>query len=149
MANAGSALYRSPLLPVASAPRSARSSGSPGRSGDVPGPAAGSQDHLHQLRAPGRCPVDPPPGADAAVRIDEAEFHAHRLASLVDQKCAEGSEWTMEERARARGAMGAVGARAKEAVDTLAGASGGTSIYDGVPIQRIAARRARGEPCTR
>ncbi|MCN0151982.1 acyl-CoA dehydrogenase family protein [Salinispora arenicola] len=138
VANAGSALYRSPLLPVASASsvgtlvglaRAARET----FLARLPERKITYTNYEHQADAP----LTHLQVADAAVRIDEAEFHAHRLAGLVDQKCAEGSEWTMEERARARGAMGAVGARAKEAVDTLAGASGGTSIYDGVPIQRI------------
>jgi hypothetical protein len=39
---------------------------------------------------------------------------------------------------RARGDMGAVCRLAKEAVDVLASASGGSSIYRDVPIQRIA-----------
>lgn len=137
-ANTGAAMYRAPLLPVASA----------SSVGTLVGLAMAAKEtflarlperkitytsYEHQADAP----LTHLQVADAATRIDEAQFHADRLASLVDQKCAEGSEWTLEERVRARAYMGAVGARAKEAVDVLAAASGGSSIYDGVPIQRI------------
>jgi len=75
--------------------------------------------------------------ADATVKIDEAEFHAYRAADLVDTKGPTGEPWTMEERARIRSDLGAVCQRAKEAVDILNTASGGSSIYNSVPIQRI------------
>jgi len=75
--------------------------------------------------------------ADATVKIDEAEFHAHRAAALVDTKAPAGEPWTLEERARVRLDLGAVCQRAKEAVDILNTASGGSSIYTSVPIQRI------------
>nr|BFE84724.1 hypothetical protein GCM10020093_073250 [Planobispora longispora] len=74
--------------------------------------------------------------ADAVMKIDEAAFHAHRLTDLVDGKGAE--PWTLEERVRARAELGAVCRLGKEAVDILASASGGSSIYSDVPIQRIA-----------
>jgi hypothetical protein len=76
--------------------------------------------------------------ADATLKLDEAEFHAHRLATLVDTKGVEGTEWKVEERARSRADMGAVIKLTKEAVDIFAAASGGSSIYLDVPIQRIA-----------
>ncbi|WP_410655369.1 acyl-CoA dehydrogenase family protein [Amycolatopsis sp. lyj-112] len=75
--------------------------------------------------------------AEATTKIDEAEFHAYRAADLVDTKGASGAEWTLEERARVRLDMGAVCLRAKEAVDILNTASGGSSVYNSVPIQRI------------
>ena len=59
------------------------------------------------------------------------------LAETVDGKGLEGAEWTVEERVRARADMGAVVKLAKEAVDIFASASGGSSIYSGIPIQRI------------
>jgi len=76
--------------------------------------------------------------AEAAMKIDEAEFHAHRLATLVDTKGVENAPWTLEERARARADMGAVCRLGKEAVDIYALASGGSSVYSNQPIQRIA-----------
>jgi alkylation response protein AidB-like acyl-CoA dehydrogenase len=75
--------------------------------------------------------------AEATLKVDQAEFHAHRLATLVDTKGVAGSEWKLDERARARADVGAVCRLAKEAVDILAGASGGSSIYLDVPIQRF------------
>ena len=72
------------------------------------------------------------------MKIDEAEFHAHRLAAMVDTKGVENAPWTIEERVRARADLGAVCRLGKEAVDILASASGGSSIYSDQPIQRIA-----------
>lgn len=75
--------------------------------------------------------------ATAALKADQAEFHAHRLSGQVDAKAADGSGWTLGERARARADLGAVCRLAKEAVDVLANASGGSSIFSDVPVQRI------------
>ena len=43
-----------------------------------------------------------PPNAVANVKLAEAEFHAHRLTTLVDTKGAENEMWNMEQRVRAR-----------------------------------------------
>jgi alkylation response protein AidB-like acyl-CoA dehydrogenase len=75
--------------------------------------------------------------ASAAIGVDEAGFHILRTADLIDAKAASGEPWSLEERARARLDLGAVCLRAKEVVDVLAGASGGSSLYTDVPIQRI------------
>jgi 3-hydroxy-9,10-secoandrosta-1,3,5(10)-triene-9,17-dione monooxygenase len=75
--------------------------------------------------------------AEAAMKIDEAEFHAYRAAALVDTKAVSGEAWTLEERARVRMDAGMVARLAKEAIDILNTASGGSSIYSRVPIQRI------------
>ncbi|MEU8635240.1 acyl-CoA dehydrogenase family protein [Amycolatopsis sp. NPDC048633] len=74
--------------------------------------------------------------AEAKVAIDEAAFHAYRVADLVDAKVADHSEWSTEDRALARIAMGATCKRALEAVDTLYVGSGGSAIFSSVPIQR-------------
>ncbi|GAA3796035.1 acyl-CoA dehydrogenase family protein [Sphaerisporangium flaviroseum] len=138
-ANADRPIYRAPLLPVASA----------SSVGTTIGLAKGAMETFLE-RLPERkitytgyssqaeAPLTHLQVADAAMKIDEAEFHAHRLAALVDGKGAEGASWTLEERARARADMGAVCKLAKEAVDVLNTASGGGSIYSHVPIQRIA-----------
>ena len=76
--------------------------------------------------------------AEATMKIDEAAFHADRVTSLVDAKGAGDLGWTLEERARTRGDVGAVGQLCKTAVDILSSASGGSSIYSKVPMQRIA-----------
>ena len=76
--------------------------------------------------------------ARATLRGDQAEFHAYRVAGLADAKGATGEPWTIEERAQCRADVSAVCELATEAIDVLASASGGSSIYRHVPIQRIA-----------
>ncbi|RKT55191.1 acyl-CoA dehydrogenase family protein [Saccharothrix australiensis] len=75
--------------------------------------------------------------AEAAMKIDEAGFHVRRVARRVDAKTAAGESWTAAERAMSRLDMGAATQLAKEAVDVLKTASGGSSIYADAPIQRI------------
>lgn len=136
--NADAPIYRAPLLPVASA----------SSVGTALGLAKGSRDLFLQRLANRKitytgyekqreAPVTHLEVAEATLKIDEAEFHAHRLADQVDGKSSTGSEWSLVERARARADMGAVCRLAKEAVDVLAGASGGSSVYLDVPIQRF------------
>jgi hypothetical protein len=59
------------------------------------------------------------------------------VADQVDAKGEAAEPWTVAERARARADVGAVCRLGKEAVDILGGASGGSSIYADVPMQRI------------
>ncbi len=75
--------------------------------------------------------------AEATLKIEQAEFHAYRVADAVDSKCQDGTPWKLEERARARVDVGAVSELSIKAVDVLAAASGGSSIYRTVPIQQI------------
>jgi alkylation response protein AidB-like acyl-CoA dehydrogenase len=136
--NSESPVWRAPLLPVAAA----------SSVGTVLGLARGAKDAFFE-RLPGRkitytsytdqsqAPLTHLQVADATLKIDAAEFHAHRLGTLVDTKGAEGAEWTLEERVRARADLGAVCRLAKEAVDIFATASGASSIFADVPIQRI------------
>lgn len=136
--NKGTAMYRAPLLPVASA----------SSVGTLLGLARAAKEAFFE-RLPTRkitytnyerqadAPLTHLQVADAVMKVDEAEFHAHRLATLVDTKCEEGTRWTVPERVVARADMGAMVRLAKEAVDIFASASGGSSIYDDVPIQRI------------
>ncbi|GGQ18456.1 acyl-CoA dehydrogenase [Streptosporangium pseudovulgare] len=137
--NAASPIYRVPLLPVASA----------SSVGTAVGLAKAAQEAFFQ-RLPERkitytgyssqreAPLTHLQVAEAAMKVDEAEFHAGRLAGLVDGKGVSGEQWTLEERVKARADMGAACRLAKEAVDIYATASGGSSIYTHVPIQRIA-----------
>jgi 3-hydroxy-9,10-secoandrosta-1,3,5(10)-triene-9,17-dione monooxygenase len=76
--------------------------------------------------------------AEAAVKIDESEFHLRRQVERLDAKARNGEPWSPEERAAARMDAAAVCARAKEAVDILYTASGGSAVYNSVPMQRIA-----------
>ncbi|MGW1296293.1 acyl-CoA dehydrogenase family protein [Streptomyces sp. NPDC002533] len=136
--NAASPAYRVPLLPVAAA----------SSVGTALGLARGALDAFLE-RLPGRtltytayetqaeAPLTHHQVAEAALKTDQAEFHAYRLADLVDAKGLAGEEFTLEERARARADMGAVVRLAREAVAILASASGGSSIHRDVPIQRI------------
>ncbi|WP_237104055.1 acyl-CoA dehydrogenase family protein [Nonomuraea sp. MG754425] len=138
-ANAGAALYRAPLLPVASA----------SSVGTVVGLARAAMDAFME-RLPDRkitytgyekqaqAPLTHLQVAEAAMQIDETEFHAGRVASLVDSKAAADTPWTVADRVRARAELGRVCRLGKTAVDVLAQASGGSSIYTGVPVQRIA-----------
>jgi len=137
--NATAPIYRAPLLPVASA----------STIGVVAGLGRAARDAFFR-RLPDRkityttydsqreAPLTHLQVATATMKLDEAEFHARRLATLVDVKGIEGSAWTVEERARARADMGAGVRLSKQAADIFAGASGGTSIYNDQPIQRIA-----------
>lgn len=131
-------IYHAPLLPVAAA----------SSVGSMLGMGRAAYDQFLR-RLPNRkitytgyqsqreAPVTHLQVADAVMKLDEAEFHALRLADLVDTKAAGGTNWKLEERARARGDMGAVVRLVKEAVGIFADASGGSSIYSDVPIQRI------------
>src|SRR5580704_8164012 len=137
--NAAAEIYRAPMLPVASA----------SSVGCVVGMAKAAKEaffarlperkitytgYSKQAKAPlTHLQVDA-----AVMKIDEAEFHAHRLAELVDTKGVQNAPWTVGERVSARADLGAVCRLAKEAVDILATASGGSSIYSDQPIQRIA-----------
>jgi alkylation response protein AidB-like acyl-CoA dehydrogenase len=136
--NANSAIYRAPLLPVAAA----------SSVGTIVGMAKGAKDaFLNRLperkitytnyESQREAPITHFQLAEATLKIDQAEFHAGRLSTLVDRKCDEGTEWKLEERARTRADLGVVVRLAKEAIDVLATASGGSSIYSQIPIQRI------------
>jgi alkylation response protein AidB-like acyl-CoA dehydrogenase len=138
-ANAGSGMYRAPLLPVASASSVGTALGLARAASELfferlPGRKITYTDYTEQREAP----LTHLKAAEAAITLDEAEFHANRLATTVDEKCDQGAAWTLAERVRARADLGAVCRRAKESVDVLAGASGGSSIYRDVPIQRVA-----------
>jgi alkylation response protein AidB-like acyl-CoA dehydrogenase len=134
--NAGLPVYRTPLIPTAAA----------SSVGTLIGLAKQAAEVFH-FRLPRRgitytgytsqreAPITHLQVGDATLKIDEAEFHATRLAAQVDEKGAE--PWTLEERARARADMGAVCRLTQEAVDTLGNASGGSSVYEVVPIQQM------------
>jgi alkylation response protein AidB-like acyl-CoA dehydrogenase len=137
--NAAAEIYRAPMLPVASA----------SSVGCVLGLAKAAKEAFF-ARLPERkitytgysrqalAPLTHLQVDAAVMKIDEAEFHAHRLAALVDTTGVQNAPWTVAERVSARADLGAVCRLAKEAVDILAAASGGSSIYSDQPIQRIA-----------
>ncbi|MCW2877877.1 MAG: Acyl-CoA dehydrogenase, type 2, C-terminal domain [Sphaerisporangium sp.] len=136
--NAGSSIWRAPFMPTACTTVSAPALGLAKAAKDafferLPGRKITYTDYTSQNEAP----ITHLQVAEATVKIDEAEFHAYRAASMLDTKAPAGEPWTLEERARVRLDLGAVCQRAKEAVDILNTASGGSSIYSNVPIQRI------------
>ncbi|WP_165944252.1 acyl-CoA dehydrogenase family protein [Micromonospora sp. KC213] len=137
--NAGSSMYRVPFMSMACTTVGASCLGLAKGAREafferLPGRKITYTDYADQSQAP----ITHLQVADATTRIDEADFHAYRSAELLDRKAAAGEEWTIEERARIRLDLGAVCQRSKEAVDLLNTASGGSSIYQDVPIQRIA-----------
>ncbi|MFL6111499.1 MAG: acyl-CoA dehydrogenase family protein [Catenulispora sp.] len=75
--------------------------------------------------------------AEAAIRIDEAEFHVRRGAERLDSKVLAGEQWSVQERLLAKTDASMACVRAKEAVDILNNASGGSSVYTDQPMQRI------------
>lgn len=138
-ANATAPIYRTPLLPVAAASSVGMVLGLGRAARDaflrhLPSKQITYTAYENQREAP----LTHLQVCEATMKLDEAEFHAHRLTTLVDTKGVEGTEWKLEERARARADMGSVVKLVKECVDIFASASGDSSIYLDVPIQRIA-----------
>jgi len=135
--NAAAAMWNIPFLPFASAVTSGTHWGL-GRAAynafmeRLPNRKITYTDYEHQADAP----LTHLQIADASARIDEAGFHAHRVAALVDSK---GSEpWSLQDRVGARLDLGMTVQRSREAVTILQTASGASSILTDVPIQRIA-----------
>jgi alkylation response protein AidB-like acyl-CoA dehydrogenase len=137
-ANADTPVFRGPVMPVATA----------SSVGTLVGMAKGAQELFHSrmsnrkitytaYESQREAPLTHFQVAEATTKIDEAEFHATRLATRVDTKFEDGSEWKLEERALNRADVGAVVRLAKEAIEIYAEASGGSSIFTDVPIQRI------------
>ncbi|MEW2346863.1 MULTISPECIES: acyl-CoA dehydrogenase family protein [unclassified Streptomyces] len=136
--NADALIHRAPIMPTACATVSATALGLAKGARDVfferlPGRKITYTEYTDQSQAP----LTHLQVAEASVKIDESEFHVHRIADLVDSKNASGEPWTLEERARVRLDTGAASLRSKEAVDILNTASGASSVYTHVPIQRI------------
>jgi alkylation response protein AidB-like acyl-CoA dehydrogenase len=136
--NASIPMYRNPLLGVANASSAGMVIGLAKAAREIFLERVGDRkitytDYAHQHEAP----ITHLRLAEATMMIDEAGFHAERIARLVDAKGAAGAPWTLEERARSRADIGAVCRLSKAAVDLLGAASGGSSIYDHVPMQRV------------
>lgn len=137
-ANADTAMYRVPFISV----------GTASTVGVVTGMAKAIRDSFFE-RLPGRkvtytnyasqaeAPVTHLRIAEAMMKIDEAEFHAQRLAATVDAKAASGEPLDLAERGRIRADEGAAVKLSKEAAEIFAGSSGGSSAYTSVPIQRF------------
>jgi 3-hydroxy-9,10-secoandrosta-1,3,5(10)-triene-9,17-dione monooxygenase len=136
--NANSAIFKALFMPVACTTVASVALGL----------ARGAKDAFFE-RLPGRkitytsnenqaeAPLTHTEVAQAIQRIDETGFHVFRTAEMIDTRSQSGEPWTLEERARARLDLGGACLRAKEAIDILNSASGGSSVYRDVPIQRI------------
>jgi alkylation response protein AidB-like acyl-CoA dehydrogenase len=136
--NAALPMYRAPLLGVAAASSVGTVIGLAKAAREVFLERLGSRKITYtSYESQREAPVTHLQVAEATLKIDEAEFHGLRTAAVVDAKGLSGEPWTLEERARGRADVGAVCRLGKEAIDLLAGASGGSSIYNSVPIQRI------------
>ncbi|WP_433550373.1 acyl-CoA dehydrogenase family protein [Micromonospora zamorensis] len=136
--NADATIFKAPFMPTACATISAPALGLARAAKDaflerLPGRKITYTTYENQAEAP----VTHLEIAEAITNIDEVGFHALRAANMIDSKGQAGEPWTLEERARVRLDLGAACQRAKEAVDILQGASGGSSIHKDVPIQRI------------
>jgi alkylation response protein AidB-like acyl-CoA dehydrogenase len=136
--NADSPIYRGPMIGAISA----------STTGKLVGLATAASEAFFE-RLPGRpitntsytsqeeAPITHLQVAEASLKIQEAEFHARRLADVVDERGISNEPWTLRDRAYARVAVGRVCQLASEAVNIFNMASGATSIYSTVPIQRI------------
>jgi alkylation response protein AidB-like acyl-CoA dehydrogenase len=136
--NANATIFKAPFMPTACATVSAPAVGLAMAARDaflerLPGRKITYTSYENQAEAP----VTHLEVAEAITNIDEVGFHAHRAANMIDAKGRAGEPWTLEERARVRLDLGAACQRAKQAVDILNEASGGSSIHTTVPIQRI------------
>lgn len=136
--NAGTPAFRGPVMPVATA----------SSVGTLVGLAKGAQEIFNSrltnrkitytgYESQREAPITHFQVAEATAKIDQAEFHARRLATRVDTKSEDGTEWKLEERALNRADVGATVQLAKEAIEIFVTASGGSSIYNDVPIQRV------------
>jgi alkylation response protein AidB-like acyl-CoA dehydrogenase len=136
--NADTPLYRAPIIAVTAA--------------SVVGTAVGMAQAAREVfftRLPGRkitytdyssaaeAPLTHLRAAQACLKIDQAQFHARRVAGDVDDKCASAEPWSVADRARARADQGEAARLAKAAVDIFAAVSGGSSIRTEIPLGRI------------
>ncbi len=136
--NADLPMYRAPLISVASASAVGSLIGMARAAEEYFLDRAGKRGITYTAYESQReAPVTHLRVADARLTTDRAEFPARRLAGLVDGKGASGTPWTLLERARGRADVGSVCRLTKTAVDVLSTASGGSSIYDTAPMQRV------------
>jgi alkylation response protein AidB-like acyl-CoA dehydrogenase len=137
-ANAASIIYRTPISLAAAA-----------TDAGIPVGLAEAAFEVFLERLPGRkitytnyekqseAPITHTQVGTARLKIDEARFHAERCAAVVDGKCVNGEPWKLEERAQVRADWGQAARLAKEAVDILFSASGGSAIFTSSPLPRI------------
>ena len=76
--------------------------------------------------------------AEATLKTRAAELMAYQVADEIDQQSADGTPFSLEDRARIRGTTGFVTRLCHEAVEVMRFGSGASSIKLDVPIQRVA-----------
>lgn len=74
---------------------------------------------------------------EAALLVEDAEARAHRFTDLLADKILRDEPWSQQERVFSRVQIGWIARQVKQAVEILAAASGGSSIFQDVPITRI------------
>ncbi len=137
-ANASSPVFSAPLMPMGCAGFVGVGVGLARAAVDafltrLPGRKITYSDYTAQDKAP----ITHLEVSEAVYKADEADFHARRVTDLLDSKAASGEAWKVEDRVLARASLGRSFQLVRESVDVLASASGGSSIYRGVPMQRI------------
>ena len=75
--------------------------------------------------------------AEAAMTLDDAILHAHRGADDIDSWAAKGEHMDYLSRARARGDVGWISAKVREAITLILDAHGASGFADSSPMQRI------------
>lgn len=136
--NAELPMYRAPLLGVAAASSAGTLVGLAKAAQDVFMERLGDRKITYTGYTSQReAPVTHLQVGQAAMKLDQLQFHSDRVTALADERSATGEPWKLEERARSRADVAAACQLAKEIVEIYAGASGGSSIYESVPMQRI------------
>jgi alkylation response protein AidB-like acyl-CoA dehydrogenase len=135
--NADSPCYRGPIVGVLSAVNTGEKIGLAHGARDAFFERIGGRIVPHTPYAQTEWPITHVQVAEADLKIDEAEYHARRLAALVDARNLSNDPYSMRERAYCRVAVGRVSQLCYEAVEIYNLASGAGSVYSSVPIQRI------------
>jgi alkylation response protein AidB-like acyl-CoA dehydrogenase len=135
--NADSPCYRGPIIGVLSAINTGEKIGLAEAARDTFFERMHGRAIQHTSYTQAEWPITHVQVAEADLKIDEAEYHARRLATLVDHKNDSNEPYSMRERAYCRVAVGRVSQLCYEAVNIYNLASGAGSIYSSVPIQRI------------
>jgi 3-hydroxy-9,10-secoandrosta-1,3,5(10)-triene-9,17-dione monooxygenase len=136
--NAGKAIYEIPLLVTSTAATAGQTIGAAKYAMEtflerLPGRPITYTNYASQQEAP----ITHLKVGEAALLTEEAEQRAHRFAELIETKAAAGTPWSQTERVYSRVQLGRIAQLSRQAVHLLATASGASSIYEDVPIQRI------------
>ncbi len=73
----------------------------------------------------------------AQMKVDQAEFHARRVTSTVDEHIESGAPWKLTERVRCRADLAWAIKLAREAIEIVEHGSGANSIREADPLPRI------------